>query len=785
MKHRIFLALVILLSLSAFSQTPVVFDHTNSITYQLSYTQSADQSQRIVNDMLEVIARSMNKPVRQTRVHLNIEEHVWITKNANKLTLYVSYEDVRLSGDFFYKGFDVSNELIPSHYSFECSLKRKNGTELKKFTANQTAFRYKNSEHRFDYTDTLTNGEYKLQIISKDFTFKPVAFDRFRAKCSLIDQYYGSDIEIANCYRALNEINPENFRQIKKSQTQLEEMIARISRIQNAPFWGELNVHQYDPINLYPKLADVDKKIDDLQRNLDYVYANLYRYYFDSGLQFFNSNKRNEARNDFRQSYSLNNQYPQTLYYLSLMEFQDKNSTNAMDYLSSFFSINPIDQNTYLQATGLAKEIEKVKISEVNQKVSQQLFSPALSQLDVLELFCKKIINYTCHDSIFILRNDIHNKVYQAHLNDAQKLLNESNFEDAIANVNKALKYQSDNFQFVTSNEKAIAMMQKVNADYYLVLVKRGKAYSTSKDYRNAFTAFELASTIESNYPVKKDKQLSELTRKAKLEVLLLDIVIAQNFVITNNLAKAREQLMTIISDQAKYNLKDHAKLNQQVELLKQSIFSKQCMNAQAEYDREIASGNDFMAKNDFINALAFFEKAKTVSAKNPDCQLSVESAVKGVAYTQNPAKYQQDLMAAKRFVDNKDFSKATSTYNALVSFYTQNGLYEYPSLNHLSLTQFMLQYGPDYILWGASYMANKSDFNASYTLLESLRQSKVSRSKTKNIQKLVANGFAIADYKANMSLNAKVKVLEYSKGDKWYKYFVKQYQKQIKSFKK
>lgn len=785
MKRSLLIAFIALISLTASGQTPVIFDKTTTQTYQLNHTNGGDQSQRIVNDMLEIMARSMNRPIHNMRIHFSIDEHTWLTRNGKKINVYINYEQIRLSGDLFYRGFELSEEMTPSHYSFECALKRKNGPELKRFTIEDTRLNRRNTEHRFEYNDTITDGEYELIVISRDFKYRSQAFDRFRSKCMLIDQYYSSDAEMGACFVALNEINPENFRQLNRTQSQLDEMIIRVGQVQNAPFWRELDIQHFDPINIYPKLDELSHKISDLQANISYVRNNLHKYYFDSGLQSFNSNKRNEARNDFRQANAINNQYPQPIYYLALMEYQDGSPTNAMDLLTSFFSINPIEQSLYGQASELARLVEKAKITEIKKQISGEYYTSSLIALDAVESFCRKIINYTCSDSVIILRGDVHNKVYQKYLYNAQCDLTVTKFDDAIASTNQALQYQSKNSQFIVSNDQAVAMMQKINADYYVALIKRGKSLTTSKDYRNAFSAYDQASNIELNYPVKKDKQLAELTRKAKLEVLFLDVTVAQNLVTSNNLPRAREVLLAIISDQTKYNLKDNTKLNQQVESLKQSIFSKQCMNAQAEYDGVIASANDFIAKGNFISAMNTFEKAKTVAAKNPDCQLNIESANKGVAYTQNPAKYQQDLTAAKRMVDNKDFAKATSAYNNLIAFYVQNKLSDYTSLNHLTLTQFMLQYGPDYILWGASYMANKEDFSAAFTLLESLRQSKASRSKTKNVQKAVANGFALADYNASASVNAKVKVLEYTKGDKWYKYFAKQYQKQIKSFKK
>jgi hypothetical protein len=784
MKKNLLIIIIACLGLSAFSQTPIIFDKTKTQSYLLSYTNGGDQSQHIVNDMLRIISSTMNKPVYQTRIHLDVDEHVWATRNGRQINVYVSYEQVRLTGDLFYKGFDMGDEMVPSNYSFECVLKRKNGPELKRFKVNEAQFRFHNSENRFEYSDTVSNGEYQIEVVSRDFTYRNQAFDRFRDKCQMVDQYYGAEGEIASCYGIADVMDTENFRQIGYTQQQLDVLISRVNRVESAPFWHELNVRSYDPIHIFPKLEDTKRRIGEVQKNINYVQSNLHRYYFESGLQSFNSNKRNNARNDFRQSTSLNPQYPQPIYYLALMDYQDGDAGASMSQLSNLFSLSSVDNDIYFQATQLARSVESAKISEVKRQISHQLYASALTNLDDLNEFCQKIRNYTCNDSLTLLRSDVHNATYQSYLYDAQCDLSGAKYDEAANSTNKAMAYQSQYSSFIPSNEQAIALMQKIKGDHYLALVKRGRSLITSKDYKNAFEALNKASEIESNYSVKRDKQLNDLLRKSKLELLFVDADAAQKMVQANNLPRAREILLAIISDQTTYQLKGNAKLNQNVANLKQSIFSQQCMNAQAEYDGVIDTANVSVGKKDYISALKTFQRALTVAAKNTDCQLNTDSATIGINYTQNPAKYQQDYKKVIQQANSNDFSGATSSYLALTDFYQKNKLSDY-QIEHQTLTQFISQYNVNYLVWGATYQVNSQDYESTLTLLNLLKQKKYSRSKTKAIQVSLANGFALNDYKANPSVNAKVKVLEYTKDDSWFKYFAKQYQKQIKSLQK
>ena len=61
------------------------------------------------------------------------------------------------------------------------------------------------------------------------------------------------------------------------------------------------------------------------------------------------------------------------------------------------------------------------------------------------------------------------------------------------------------------------------------------------------------------------------------------------------------------------------------------------------------------------------------------------------------------------------------------------------------------------------------------------LRQRNMKKESTKFQQMELARALAINDFKANPGFEPKVKVNEYTLGDKWYNYFENEYVKQAK----
>lgn len=776
-----FIALFFVLFINA--QTPIIFESSKTQSYLLNYTNGGGEKQRYINEMIQIISSYMHKSVYKTRITFSCDENVKITKVNHKLSILVSYDNIRISGDNFYKGFDISDELIPSEYDFDAILSRKNGVELKKYSFSENHFSPRNNETAYNYTDTLQNAEYKFIINERNFIFNRNSLHKFISKTTIIDKYYQADNELNLYFNELQNINTNNFEQVEQVQQIINNLITRFSNIEHAEFWTVLNIHIIDPVNLKAKMQAVRKNIDEKQNNINYTRSIIHSLYFEKGLDEYKNNRRNLARNDFSQALVYSPQYPQPQYYLSLMSYEDNNVNEAMTRLISLFSLSNVDRETWEQAVNLAKYVESAKIKETQKQISQNYFQEALLSLDKISSFCKNIRDYYCNDSINILRANCHNNIYQKLIFDAQSDYQVERYNDAIIKIDKALNYQSQFAGFVNSNNQAILVKQQIKADYYLLLVKNGKISYYAKNYYDAFANFNNAYEIEKSYTVNKDIQLLDLIKNSKLELLLIDINNAEKIVLTNDLKKARLQLMKIIQEQQQYFLNDNDRLIAKIESLRNSIFSQQCKIAQTNYDNNTANAQNRADVGAYIDAIKFFKQAIAVSESNIDCQLNIDFAKNAIQTYQPPAKYQEDFVKCNKLVTLRNYSEATLAYINLDKYYYQNNL-EIFKIEHKPLHLFISQYNTDYIMYGATYFVNNIEFKNAFYLLKQLKSKNFNRSKTKSIQVALACAYAVSDFKENPNLNSKLKVAEYTQTDKWFKFFNKEYLKQIKKLK-
>ncbi|MEI6853404.1 MAG: hypothetical protein WCL06_11195, partial [Bacteroidota bacterium] len=124
MKTRLLIILLTFLSIKCFSQNQILYESEQKKSYLISYLNSYDENQIVINEMLEVIGKFIPKPAYQTKFSLSFDESVKITRDKNMVTIFVDYQNIFVNGDVLYKGFNMTDVLIPSKYDFKGSLFR-------------------------------------------------------------------------------------------------------------------------------------------------------------------------------------------------------------------------------------------------------------------------------------------------------------------------------------------------------------------------------------------------------------------------------------------------------------------------------------------------------------------------------------------------------------------------------------------------------------------------------------------------------------------------------------
>jgi len=451
--------------------------------------------------------------------------------------------------------------------------------------------------------------------------------------------------------------------------------------------------------------------------------------------------------------------------------------------LKKLFTFDNIDGNTQKAAFSLVSAIEWRDMNSAAGLLTGGKYTEALAAVDKAESFCKSIPSYNCNDTIELIRRDCHQGIYNNYVKTADNLFIVKKYKEAGNEVLKAILYQQKFPEYIPHNDDALALKQKIGIEEYYQSMTKGKEKMISKEYRAAFSEFDHANSLEKEYPVKKDRLLPELLKKSKLEVLLLDIDNAESDVKTNNLTNARNTLRQVIDEQKTYGLIDNSALSLRIENLKKSIFSQECMNAQKDYDSKTAAAVKAENEKSFISAETNYNDALLTVDKNPDCDINNDLAKKGKLNVEKPSQYQQLLNQCNDLVKSNSYYKAIESYNKLTTYYNGNAIINY-GITHQPLHLYIASFESGFVTYGLTWLIDAGETDNAMFLLKLLKNRNIIKSTTKIQQTALARAYAIRDHNAGSTSDPKLKVTEYTLGDKWFSYFSKEYVKQMKKLK-
>ncbi len=783
MKTRLLIILLTFLSIKCFSQNQILFESEQKKSYLISYTNSYDENQVVINEMLEVIGKFIPKPAYQTKFTLSFDENIKITRDKNVVSIFVDYQNIFVNGDVLYKGFNMTDVLIPSKYDFKGSLYRNKNILLADFAPQKTNFSLIFNESQLQFNDTSRQTNYSFTVNSFKFYYDQVARTRFREKVGMVNQYFIAEVDLNSLNKLLSDINPNAFETIDNTQKEMNSIKSKLDNVSTAVFWQALQITNYDPLGLQPKLFNLQKNYQEIQQQLNETYSELHQLYYKKALNLYNNKKVAEAKIAFEKSMYYQKDFAPSQFFLARIAFEQKKTDESKEQLIKLFTFKFIDEDTHKAALELANALEWTDLNAAAGLLTQQKFEEALLAADKAEDFCKSLPSFSCSDTIELIRKDCYNGIYQQYIMDAGNSFNLKKVDRAESEINKAIAYQQKYRKYVSEDKAANDLLEKIKVEQYYLTIIKGKAEMDAHNYRNAFLEFKKAADLEQLYPVKKVKQLPDLIKSSKLEVLLIMLDETDSDVKTNNLTKARTNLKQVIDEQKTYELSDNIKLSQRIETLRKAIFSQECSNAQNEYDTKLSSAGISENQSAFIQAEKYYNEAMNVVRSNPDCGINSDKAVSGLKYVSKLSQYQKFHAECTDQAKNYRYTQSIEAYNKLTTYYQSNSN-ELSAIKHQALPEYIATFEYGFVLQGIMWYVNNNDCDNGLYLLKILRQRNVNKSLCKIQQESLARIIALRDYKAGNSVDAKVKVIEYTLGDKWYANFTKEYLKQIKKFK-
>ncbi|NPA67178.1 MAG: hypothetical protein GXO50_01065, partial [Chlorobi bacterium] len=601
MKKFYFLNIFILFfSLGIYAQSQIIFDREDVLNFLIRYEQGQSG---IKNQIFRKIAQGNSKPVSSVRLTFSFKQHRQILKRGNRLEFIADMSDIKISGDNFYRGFDVGETLIPKKISFVLQWLKGN-EPVNSYTFNGVSVEENYAELvHMTVTDTLNSDNYKIKLLNKVFDYTSLNKQEFDEKIILIDDYYEENLKARNRLRVLNNINAnrdylsrlEDLNELYRLRDTANSAEVYVNTVKQKDFYRFLPLNIYDPAALKNKLSQILNKAKTLKAVCTELINNFDKLYYDRGVEMLARHNPGKADYYFNKSIEVNPHFAPSHFQLARLYYNSGYIDKAIDKLFEIRGMNP-DTETKIQTVELARGIYNDFLLNASDFNNNAQYDDAVAALNIAAQICRDFPEVRCRQTMDAeLERAVKGK-YRLILNAADVNFRNDNLEEAERIINDAINYAYQNRNFISDNTEITGRIKTLYRRY----IEKGNKNVYNKNYNSAINNFENAARICNGYnQINCTESLSKGFLKARTGIYNSYLTDAEKYFRKGNNKDAEMFADKAISYRKKYNLKQNSKEDRLYLDIKQAI-----------YNNLISEGNDFAANGKYQKALDKYEEA-------------------------------------------------------------------------------------------------------------------------------------------------------------------------------
>lgn len=629
----------------------------------------------------------------------------------------------------------------------------------------------------------------KLNEIEKRFAEKSSAIENLISNLDKVYYQKGMaflnqgniDFAIANFKRSI-QMNPFNIESqyelclINLNENKLEAAAAIISSILNqSAFDKQIN-------EKLPQLAKLVfeqyiKEVDSLLQNENFSDANQLmakaKQYCESTPAYPCDNRLNE--------YLSKGKYGMYNAYLKIAE-------RALETGKLLLSENYIREAENYQKQNHKEIVNNAQGEELLQKLILTYAEKGKTELDrgnyseslkimlVGQKICEKYPLIECPEVLLRNIRSAKQSIYNFLIQRADERYEANDPYHAEMFLNQALDYQKASNGDISSTLGLENLIGKINKQIYTQTLKYSKELIFRNKYELAIKHLNEAKEIENSYNLKRNNEIDFLVKQAA-KPLILELLNSININVWEKNSVEVESLLQKATEQQKlYFLTEDNDINLKITQIKKLKDDQLCLAAQIECDNYYRQALQNLSFKDYIYIDLLFSKALDVNASNPNCNLFVSNIIELKSRYQNAVNFQKMMISADSALKTADSKSFLSIFEKAENFYTDQNIIkfelEFPSVT----TKIISQNNIDFIVSCVEYYISNDKFDNALLLLRNLKSRKYASDKTKNIQMMLGKAIAESDNKLNNDSYPNQKVLEYTSGNNYFKYFKKSY---------
>ncbi len=598
--------LLICCPLHAAAQFTVHFENAQNESFDVKYVSEPDSSSSVSNHLIREIAKGIPRRYDFTSYQVTFRQVLRvISTEAGQYEVNIDINETKCHGDVVYKGFDISDVLIPNKIRIRATLLNKYKQVVKVFEIGDGSLHWGyNKLVTYHFSDTIREPQFTFQMESRKIWYDSAAISAFENKQMLIDQYYLSKAAIAQGMKKLDGFNFANVDMILVYDIMLNEVEKQVEELFAYDFPGQLNLSANDPIGFIDLFMAFSERTRQIRQQEDQALATLDKIYYEKGMKLLEQKETDKALVCFKRSYSYNPYYVPSYYqHAKVLYVRDSASYAARMIGRVLTTMNP-DPVFHDSVVTFGEKLYSTLLQQGKDLLVLQKYNEALVVMEEALAFCSPGKGIRCSDELFTDFALARHGVYRSYLEVSEKAIQNGRFELAEVYIGEARKYQAANSRDIIGDAAADAVTEK------LVKALRVKAdtLSSRKKFEQALEfCLKARSLCTEGEGIRCDEDLEKAFRKAHNGIYERMLLLALGEADMRQTDAAEKRLQEARNYQQQYP--DYISYTLPLDTIERKIW-------QIRYDSWIAEGRTLAAYHTAEDAHRLFSQSKAAEKK-------------------------------------------------------------------------------------------------------------------------------------------------------------------------
>ena len=429
-----------------------------------------------------------------------------------------------------------------------------------------------------------------------------------------------------------------------------------------------------------------------------------------------------------------------------------------------------------IDATEESKLLNELYLAWISYGKSVSVENPdeALFAFDQATHICRTHKAVECTSELEKLAFDSRTHKYVSMLAEVRDALNDGYPDTALEQLDEAEKYRQ------TWDLKKLPLADELRTDAYQQkydgLMCEGDDAMKRKQPREAMAFYASALAINKTEPIVADTAWTTKNRAAAVLYVVNLCSLGISYANLLQMGKAGQQYQMALGVAEDAKVSKNSEVQTALAELSAALNDGECSQAWFDYNVQAGAAERLIKQKEFLKARTVLQKAAGIARANYKCNLTDSVARLRADDIETICRYQQMVNSVQPMLEQKDFVNALETYVAATEFFADSCNNKF-GIRHKPVYDYVFENQYSGLVDAAVvYYADCNELKKSLNLLNELNRRYFEAMWARESQEKLGIELARRDFREHPSADPKVKVLDYTRGEKWYNTLRKAY---------